>query len=193
MRYLIKKNYPLSFTICVTGSVALFYFIILLSGCYNAKKAQKQVNKALLEYPDKVATIARGAFPCITVASDTVTVTDTLLDFIDCPEAPGKEYVRDTVWNENVRTVTVKVPGKVQVKTVTVTQRIEDSAKIKLLNSAISDRDATIAGQAATIKKQSKKIAGKNKELWIWRIIAIALLVWQGIKLYTRLTTVKIK
>ena len=37
--------------------------ILLLTGCYNAKKAQKHVNKALLEYPDKVATIARDAFP----------------------------------------------------------------------------------------------------------------------------------
>jgi len=168
-------------------------FIILLSGCYNAKKAQKQVNKALLEYPDKVATIARGAFPCITVASDTVTVTDTLLDFIDCPEAPGPEYVRDTVMIDNVQTITVKVPGKVQVKTVTVTQRIKDSADTYLLTKAIANRDATIADQSATIKKQSKKIVGKNKELWIWRIIAIALMVWQGIKLYKNLTTIKIR
>ena len=167
--------------------------LLLLTGCYNAKKAQKHVNKALLEYPDKVATIARDAFPCITTASDTVTVTDTLLDFIDCPEAPGPEYVRDTVVISGVKTVTVKVPGKTQVKTVTVTQRIEDSAKIKLLNSAIAARDATISDQGATIKKQDKKISRKNKELWIWRIIASVLIIWQVIKLYTRLTTLKIR
>lgn len=167
-------------------------FIILLSGCYNAKKAQKQVNKALLEYPDKVATIARDAFPCITVASDTVTVTDTLLDFIDCPEAPGPEYIRDTVMTNNVKTVYVKIPGKVQVKTVTVTQRIEDSAKIKLLSSAIADRDATISDQGATIKKQGKKIARKNKELWFWRIIASVLIIWQVYRFWKNITTFKI-
>lgn len=168
-------------------------FIILLSGCYNAKKAQKQVNKALLEYPDKVATIARDAFPCITVASDTVTVTDTLLDFIDCPEAPGPEYIRDTVMIDNIQTITVKVPGKTQIKTVTVTQRVEDSAKIKLLSSAIADRDATISDQGATIKKQGKKISRKNKELWIWRIIALVLTAWQVYRIWRNVTTLKIR
>lgn len=168
-------------------------FIILLSGCYNAKKAQKQVNKALLEYPDKVATIARDAFPCITVASDTVTVTDTLLDFIDCPEAPGPEYIRDTVMIDNIQTITVKVPGKTQIKTVTVTQRIEDSAKIKLLSSAIADMDATISDQGATIKKQGKKISRKNKELWIYRSLLILLVLYGIYRVWRNVTTVKIR
>ena len=167
--------------------------LLLLSGCYNAKKAQKQVNKALLEYPDKVAEIARNEFPCITTASDTVTVTDTLLDFIDCPETPGPEFTRDTVIVSGVKTVYVKVPGKVQVKTVTVTQRIEDSAKIKLLHSAIADRDATITAQGQTIVRQDKKIARKNKENWIWRIIASVLIIWQAYKIWRNLTTMKVK
>lgn len=167
--------------------------ILLLTGCYNAKKAQKQVNKALLEYPDKVATIARDAFPCITTASDTVTVTDTLLDFIDCPEAPGPEYIRDTVVVSGVKTVFVKVPGKVQVKTVTVTQRIEDSAKIKLLTSAISERDATISDQGATIKKQGKKIARKNKELWVHRSLLFLLILYGCYRIWRNVTTLKIK
>lgn len=169
------------------------FALLLLTGCYNAKKAQKQVNKALLEYPDKVAEIARDAFPCITTASDTVTITDTLLDFIDCPEAPGPEYVRDTVIISGVKTVTVKVPGKVQVKTKMVTVRIEDSAKIKLLNSAIAERDQQIDENKAEIKKQDKKISRKNKELWIWRIIASVLIIWQVIKIYRNLTTIKVR
>lgn len=169
------------------------FAVLLLTGCYNAKKAQKQVNKALLEYPDKVATIARDAFPCITTASDTVTVTDTLLDFIDCPESPGPEYVRDTLIIGEMRTVTVKVPGKTQVKTVTVTQRIEDSAKIKLLTMDIAALVSVNADQGATIKKQDKKITRKNKELWIWRIIASVLIIWQAYKIYRNLTTIKVR
>ena len=90
-------------------------------------------------------------------------------------------------------TVTVKVPGKTQVKTVTVTQRIEDSAKIKLLNSAIAARDATISDQGVTIKKQDKKISRKNKENWIWRIIASVLIIWQAYKIYRNLTTIKVR
>lgn len=168
-------------------------FIILLSGCYNAKKAQKQIDRAAVEFPDKLAVKARTLFPCITIASDTVTVTDTLLDFIDCPEFPGKEYIRDTVMIDNVKTVTVKVPGKVQVKTVTVTQRIEDSAKIKLLTSAISDRDATIADQGATIKKQNKKIVGKNKELWVHRSLWLLLILYGCYRIWRNATTLKIK
>ena len=172
--------------------IALLVLVILPS-CYNAKKAQKQVNKALLEYPEKVATIARDAFPCITIASDTVRVTDTLFDFIDCPEAPGPEYIRDTVVISGVKTVTVKVPGKTQVKTVTVTQRIEDSAKIKLLTMDIAALVSVNADQGQTIVKQDKKISRKNKENWIWRIIAIVLIIWQAYKIYRNLTTIKVR
>jgi hypothetical protein len=167
--------------------------LLLLTGCYNAKKAQKQVNKALLEYPDKVATIARDAFPCITTASDTVTVTDTLFDFIDCPEAPGPEYVRDTVVISGIKTVTVKVPGKTQVKTVTVTQRIEDSAKIKLLTSAIADRDQQIDENKSEIKKQDKKISRKNKELWVHRSLWFLLILYGCYRIWRNVTTLKIR
>jgi len=168
-------------------------FIILLSGCYNAKKAQKQVNKALLEYPEKVAKVARDAFPCITTASDTVTVTDTLLDFIDCPEAPGPEFIRDTVVVDNIQTVTVRVPGKTQIKTVTVTQRIEDSAKIKLLTSAIADRDQQIDENKSEIKKQDKKISRKNKELWVHRSLWFLLILYGCYRIWRNVTTLKIR
>ena len=169
------------------------FALLLLTGCYNAKKAQKHVNKALLEYPDKVATIARDAFPCITTASDTVTITDTLLDFIDCPEAPGPEYVRDTVIISGVKTVTVKVPGKTQVKTVTVTQRIEDSAKIKLYLSVIADRDQQIESNKATILKQDKKISRKNKELWVHRSLWFLLILYGCYRIWRNLTTIKVR
>lgn len=167
--------------------------VIILPSCYNAKKAQKQVNKALLEYPDKVATIARDAFPCITIASDTVRVTDTLLDFIDCPENPLPEYKRDTIVINGVKTVYVKVPAKVQVKTVIVTNKIEDSAKLKVLNKMVVDRDKIILDQSAELKSKSTKIANKNKEIWIHRGIWILLALYLIYRLWRNITTVKIK
>jgi len=172
--------------------IALLVLVILPS-CYNAKKAQKQVNKALLEYPEKVATIARDAFPCITIASDTVRVTDTLLDFIDCPEVPDPEYKRDTIVINGVKTVYVKVPAKVQVKTVTVTNKIEDSAKLKVLNKMVQDRDIIISDQSAEIKSKSATISNKNKEIWIHRGIWILIALYLIYRLWRNITTVKIK
>ena len=37
------------------------------------------------------------------------------------------------------------------------------------------------------IVDKSKKIASKNTELWVWRIVAIILLTWQGFKFFKRI------
>lgn len=48
------------------------YLIVLLlfTSCYSARKATEQTNKALVRYPAVVAKVARTAFPCIPVITD---------------------------------------------------------------------------------------------------------------------------
>jgi len=41
--------------------------------------------------------------------------------------------------------------------------------------------------------KLENKIKNKNKELWIWRAIAFALIAWQVVRIWKSLTTIKIK
>jgi hypothetical protein len=168
--------------------------LLILVSCYNTKKAEKQVNKALLNYPDAVATIARNAFPCTTTKLDTVSVTDTIIEVAECPE---QDYIintnHDTVWIDKVATKIIKVPIKVPVRTVTITKTIEDSAKIKLLQTSFKEMDAVIIKQNATIEAQDKKIARKNKELWIYRSLLFLLFLYMCYRLYRNLTTIKFK
>jgi len=50
--------------------------ILLLSGCYSAKKAERDINKAKVNYPEVVAEKFADWFPC-----DTVTITHDSIQF----------------------------------------------------------------------------------------------------------------
>jgi hypothetical protein len=112
--------------------------VLLLSACYSSKKAEKQVGKALLYYPEVVAKIARNAFPCKSGKIDTITKEKMLM--VDCPESDsiivyvndfGYKTIHDTIRIKK----TVKVPVKVQ--DIMMYTYIEDSAKIKILQDQI--------------------------------------------------------
>lgn len=48
----------------------IILFLIVLSSCYGPKKAEQQTDKALDKYPKIVAKIARDAFPCDSIGTD---------------------------------------------------------------------------------------------------------------------------
>ena len=50
--------------------VAVFT-ILLLSGCYTSKKADKELARVFKRFPDKMAKIARDSFPCHSLRADT--------------------------------------------------------------------------------------------------------------------------
>ena len=75
--------------------------VLLLSSCYSAKKAEKDINKAKLNYPEVVAEKFADWFPCdtVTIIRDSMTFKewvneihsfDTIIDTIrireKCPE-----------------------------------------------------------------------------------------------------------
>lgn len=172
----------------------LLPILLIFTGCYTAKKAEQQVNKADSKFPEVVAKLARDKYPCTDLLKpDTAILYKDTTVFIDCPDSIPATYevVRtDTVNNTLVRTVrvpvTVKLPGQ------TITRWFEDSAKLKL--SAIEYN--RVVKNNETLQAKNEKLSGKlkhaNTENWIWRLIATALIIWQLFKLYKRLTTLKI-
>lgn len=175
--------------------------IMLFSSCYTSQKATQQVNKANDKFPEIVAKMARDKYPCTDLLKpDTSVIYQDSLVYIDCPDSitNGKDYTDgkviikyDTI--NNVITRTVKVPVTVQSQTKYITKWFEDSSKLFILNQSNQVLQKNNDNLQSDKDKLTKKVANKNKELWIWRIIALALIVWQGIKLWKNLTTIKIK
>jgi len=163
-------------------SVGIMFILLAilasLGGCYTPKKATDQTYKALYKYPGVVAKITRDAFPCTTTKADTVISTKDSLIWIECPDntvvTPADYTGPDTVTKVirlpgSVRTV--RVPVTLPVKTVTIVQKVEDSAKIYVLQAA------TLNLQADN-DKLSTKVANRNKAL---KWLVIALLISAGL------------
>jgi len=180
--------------------------LLLLTGCYTAKKAEQQVNKANDHYPGVVAKLARDKYPCTNLLRPDTTILyrDTLV-YIDCPDSiPATFEVvrRDTI--NNVVTKTVRVPVNLPIRERIITKWYEDSAKLKLaaiekdsiikaynvIVNRLQADTARMQARITTLQAQSKR---RGMENWIWRAIAITLIVWQGIKLWNRMTTIKMK
>jgi hypothetical protein len=155
-------------------------FLSLLTSCskYTLPKAEYQVNKAYLTYPPMVATKTRDWFPCIVNKNDTIiTYVDSLI-YIDCPSVVNgnaTEYISsDTVYINKIVTQNkvVKVPHYIPIKTITVVQKVEDSAKIFQLNDALLNSTNETAKANDSIEKLEAKIAKKNKYL-LYLLIAL--------------------
>jgi len=153
--------------------LVVIIFLTLLTSCskYTLPIAEQQVTKAYLTYKPMVADKTRGWFPCIVTKNDTIIGYKDSLIYIDCPDVststPTDYLGTDTVYLN--KTVTqnkfVKVPVYLPVKTITVVQKIEDSAKIYSLNDAVNNA----VNDAAKLKA---KVVKKNKYL-LWGLIII--------------------
>jgi len=167
--------------------------IAILAGCTTAEKL---LNKAERKDPAAVARLARTKYPCTDLLRpDTAIIWWDSTIYIECPDNTNPFEVvtvrTDTV--NNIVTKIIKVPVKVQLPGKVVTRWFEDSAKLKIYATELSGCNTANEKLQATVISQDKKIARKNKENWIWRIIALCLLAWQGWKLYRRLTTIKLR
>lgn len=166
-----QNNIPNNNTVRIT--VAVLIVIHFFSSCYTQKKAVKDLHKAHQNYPDTVAALTRAWFPCITTASDTISKIDTLYDFIqlECPEYDINEPKSgkvDTIYKDkppvNFLIPTRSPAGTRPVivglnkypTTKYITQKVEDSAKIFLMQRQVSDYQATVVERDATIKEVKK-------------------------------------
>ena len=172
----------------IMGWVIIIIIIAILFSCNAEKKAIRQTNHALVNYPAVVAKIARTAFPCIVTKSDTlITYTDTTI-IVNCPTGndfeggdismAGDVVKHDTINKHDTISIkrTVKVPFILPVKTITVLKVVEDSAKIEVMQSIINAQDDAIIKLQRDNSQFSETIKRKNKWiLYLWLAVALSL------------------
>lgn len=176
---------------------------LLLQSCYSEKKAVFDTTKANEKYPKAIATLTRKWYPCIdrgTVSDSTdykkwKNEADSLrgLYEIEKNKLPEIVHIQDTAdcvteCNKKIDALNKSIwlkddyIGKLQYKidhpkAVHDTTKWEDSAKIKIMQSIIDDKDVEIRlGKIAESKlkadndKLQGKITHKNK-LLLWLLI----------------------
>jgi hypothetical protein len=180
---LLRDNKPRGcgpIVLAILVAIALIVFSATIGGCYTQKKATEQTNKALIKYPAVVAKIARDAFPCVTLKADTlVSVKDSLI-YIDCPDTGGNGSAedfagKDTVIITKVNTLpgkVIRVPVTLPVSTVTIVQKVEDSAKIFLLTKQLEAEKQLAIDNANAARKWQGRAERRIKLVW-WLLIAL--------------------
>lgn len=147
----------------------LILFITCLWLLLSCMSAGKHLDKAVVKDKPLVAKLTRDLFPCTILKTDTVSITDTAYEFLNvlCPDARIDSF--ETSIPVYVK---IKVPELV-TKTIRVTERFEDSAKIYLLNKEISDKEKVLSAKNLTISDLTNTVQRKNKTLkWLWLILA---------------------
>jgi hypothetical protein len=135
--------------------------ILLFSSC---KTSEQLYTKAKVKDIVKVAELARIDFPCTTTKIDSITTVDTLYDFIevDCPPATVDSF--ETVV---VNTVKVKVPR--ELVTIRILQKVEDSAKIKVMYAEIQKAAAMIVAERKLTAEYKAEADEQRKAKNKWR------------------------
>lgn len=139
----------------------LLVALLLLTGCYTQKKANKQLDRGFERWPALAAEKCRKTFPLTPVKSDTV--ESIVYDWIEieCPDSVIITETKEgqtTIIRKKV-TVTVERPDT----TLIITKTVKDSA------------DATI--YRSQIGKLEKKLKGAGRVNWFLGGIAAVLLL----------------
>ena len=153
------------------------YIPFILFFFCSCQSATKLTYKAIKKDKAEVAKITRELFPCGIIARDTTVIIDTISKFVECPESTViTVYKTDTTVDTVVLRKTVKVPVMMPQRTLYITQRFEDSAKIFVMQNAINL-------QAVTIEKIKHASHIKNVViLWLLIIIAFSILAYTLLK-----------
>ena len=166
--------------------IGLYWTAAALTGCYTAKKAEQQGNKANYHHPGVVAKLARDKYPCTDLLKpDTAVMYRDTTVYIDCPDSiPATFEVvrRDTI--NNVVTKTIRVPVNLPIRERIITKWYEDSAKLKL--AQIDLNGLQDANDKLTRKNEalSTRIKTRTKLMWLFVIIAACLTAWTFRKLF---------
>jgi len=145
----------------------ILFNVLLAIACaacfFGCRSSEKLYTKAKEKDIVKVAELARIDFPCTTTKVDSVITVDTLYDLIEVECTP--QIITDSF--ETVYVKTVKVPQK--VVTIRTIQKVEDSAKIKIMYAELQKAAAMIANErkvSNTYKLQSED--NRQQRNW-WR------------------------
>jgi len=144
------------------------YFLLIPIFLFSCQSANKLLNKAVKKDKAEVAKLTRELFPCGIIARDTTVIIDTVSEFVECPESDIITIVKtDTTIDTIVLRKTVKVAVLTPQRTLYITQRFEDSAKIYLLQNQINL-------QAVKINRLNDRI--HTAKIIIWWLMAILIL-----------------
>jgi cell fate (sporulation/competence/biofilm development) regulator YmcA (YheA/YmcA/DUF963 family) len=158
------------------------FLLLILTGCYTSKKAEKDINKAQLSYPEIVAKKCSEIYPCkiepVRIDSFEITrwllrvdsintieqIVDTITYVTDCN--PLKQKLKDANKLIDYLKKTLNEPVPVEYRFIEIT----DTAKLFHLNSMIekyrSDKD----------KYQQKYQDFLKLSIWLIVILCISLL-----------------
>ena len=159
----------------------IFIYLILIScvtcSCFNQKKAQKQVSRIDVTYPEVLAGYCATRFPVkeTFLPGDTVTVTDTVFG--------QGETVTDTVVTMDtvIITKTRSLPSQVITKTIHVTDTVitESTSRLKVCEL---ERGKVVDLLTNANLKLSVSQGKATKRGWVmWGLIAliIVFIAWR--------------
>lgn len=174
--YELKRDNKPGGCLPVVYIVLAFILVAFLASCYTPSKAKQHTQKALIKYPGVVADIARTAFPCVTVGADTVITTQDSLIYIDCPDntvVTATDYTGPGTVVKVVRLPgkTVRVPVTLPVRTITVTTKVEDSAKIFLITAELAKASKEVDRLQGKVERRGKLL------LWLVIVLVVSLLL----------------
>lgn len=142
---------------------------ILISGCYSAKKAARQINKAALNYPEVVSKIARDYYPCDTSNSATDTIIQDSLIYVECPDNDTVtiQLPSNTIYPQ-IGKKKIGVWVKVPVYRYYITLKVRDMAAEKMLQVEI---------EKITVKLEKSQGKSDSNSNWIkWLLISCGVL-----------------
>ena len=142
--------------------IVMIMAMISIVGCYTLNKALKGLKKANYKHPAVVAEFTRQLFPCINGKVDTIVKVDTTYEFIEiaCPDVQNDIDTTIITKHNPIRFVTKKV--LIPSKTIYITKKVEDSAKISILTAEIADLKANNA-------KLSESYA--TRKMWLYSFL----------------------
>ena len=155
--------------------VGLLLPLVFLFSCskYTEPTAIKQTTKANDKYPESIAKLVRGWYPCTITETNTVIETRDSIVYVDCPDLPQIIHEpNDTIYSTQTVVKTVKVPVHLPVEIRYITKWVEDSAKIFSITAELNKSDALIKKQNKDIEDLKGKVSKRNKWL-LWLIIAL--------------------
>lgn len=154
--------------------ISILIILIIFSSCYTAKKAQRQVQRANLEFPLVTTDFCAITFPIKEklvekikfIKGEAIIKTDTLT--IDCDSVVADK-------NKDNK-VLIKYRNIYQTDTIVKTITIEKENTARITNLQIQIEDLTL------IKKQNEKTIKEKsiriKDLWYFLVGSIALNVF---------------
>ena len=166
--------------------VGLLLPLVFLFSCskYTEPTAIKQTTKANDKYPESIAKLVRGWYPCTITETNTVIETRDSIVYVDCPDLPQIIHEPgDTVYSTQTVLKTVKVPVHLPVEVRYITKWVEDSAKIFVLNAEVGRHKIALSKLQADLDTMTDK-----RDYWRFRFFILLgiVILYAALKIYSK-------